>query len=185
MDIQIIEVQEDQKSILRQLIELYEYDFSEFNGRDVNALGRYEYTYLDHYWTDEGRHPYFVLVDGAYGGFVLVNSHCYLQKSGQSKSIAEFFVMRKYRKQGVGNAVAAQVFDKFRGEWEVLQHGANLPSQAFWEKVISGYTKGEYELMAVETESWIGRGFVFNNVISANGTSNKDHEVLIEDGVEG
>ncbi|WP_020619417.1 GNAT family N-acetyltransferase [Paenibacillus daejeonensis] len=162
-DIQVIEVQEEQKPVLRQLIELYEYDFSEFNDRDVNAFGRYEYRYLDHYWTDEGRYPFFVLVDGAYGGFLLVNSHCYLQKSGSSKSIAEFFIMRKYRKQGIGGAVAAIVFDKFKGDWEVLQHGDNVPSQIFWQKVIAAYTSGSYQLSTVETESWVGQGYTFNN----------------------
>lgn len=67
--IEVIEVDEKQKSILAHLIELYEYDFSEFNDRDVNEFGLYGYKYLDHYWTDTDRHPFFVVVDGSYAGF--------------------------------------------------------------------------------------------------------------------
>lgn len=161
--IDIVEVSLDEKSILSQLIELYEYDFSEFNDRDVNPFGRYGYKYLDHYWTDEGRHPYFVIVNEQYAGFVLINSYCYLQSSADAKAVAEFFIMRKYRGKGIGKAVAIRIFDRFPGEWEVLQHGNNEPSKVFWSKVISEYTNGEYSLLDVETESWKGQGFVFNN----------------------
>ena len=161
--IEVIEVDDKQKSILAHLIELYEYDFSEFNDRDVNEFGLYGYKYLDHYWTDADRHPFFVVVDGSYAGFVLVNSHSYLQKDDQVKSIAEFFIMRKYRRKGIGEEVAKQIFEKCIGNWEVLQHGNNDPSKAFWKKVIEEYTNGDFELLDVQTENWIGQGYIFNN----------------------
>lgn len=161
--VSIVEVSLDEKSILSQLIELYEYDFSEFNDRDVNSHGRYGYKYLDHYWTEENRHPFFVIVDQQYAGFVLVNDYCYLQSGKQAKSIAEFFIMRKYRRKGIGKVVAPLVFERFPGDWEVLQHGNNDPSKVFWSGVIAEYTQGKYELLDVETEAWKGQGFVFNN----------------------
>ncbi len=34
--------------------------------------GLYDYMYLDHYWTEEGRHPFFIRVDGKLAGFALV-----------------------------------------------------------------------------------------------------------------
>jgi len=34
--VEVIRVSEDQKSILRQLLELYEYDFSEFNHEGIH-----------------------------------------------------------------------------------------------------------------------------------------------------
>jgi len=129
--IELIEVEEKQKSVLAHLIELYEYDFSEFNDRDVNEFGLYGYKYLDHYWTDANRHPFFVVIDGSYAGFVLVSSHSYLRKNDQVKSISEFFIMRKYRRKGIGEEAASQIFNKFKGNWEVLQHGKNDPSKYF------------------------------------------------------
>ena len=162
-NIDVVQVHADQKSILRQLIELYEYDFSEFNERDVNDHGFYGYKYFDHYWTDEGRHPFFVMIDNKYAGFVLVNSHSYLGKDIESKSIAEFFIMRKYRRNGSGKKAANWIFDRFRGNWEVLQHGRNEPSKLFWKSVIEEYTMGKFELLDVETENWKGQGYKFNN----------------------
>jgi len=162
-NIKIVEVSLDEKSILSQLIELYEYDFSEYNDRDVNSFGRYGYKYLDHYWTDENRHPFFIIVNEQYAGFVLINDYCYLQSSEKAKSVAEFFIMRKYRRKGIGKVVATLIFDRFPGNWEVLQHGNNDPSKVFWSEVIPEYTQGEFELLDVETEEWKGQGFVFNN----------------------
>lgn len=53
--------------------------------------------FLDHYWTEAGRHPYFIRVDGTLAGFVLIR-----EIAMAYYSVAEFFVMKKYRNQGVG-----------------------------------------------------------------------------------
>ena len=75
--VQIRVVEEREKSVLRQLLELYQYDFSMFDNADVNAHGYYGYRYLDHYWTESDRQAYFIVSDGKLAGFVLVNNHCY------------------------------------------------------------------------------------------------------------
>ena len=159
--IEVVEVEESQKSILRQLIELYEYDFSEFNDADLNEHGFYGYKYFDHYWTEEKRQAYFVKVDGQYAGFVLVNGHCYIVQDDNTRSISEFFIMRKYRRKGIGERVANLVFDKHAGKWEVLQHGNNAASQLFWRNTIHQYTHGNYNEHDVTTEHWIGKGITF------------------------
>jgi len=162
-NVEVLEVEDDQKSILRQLLELYEYDFSEYNDQDVNEHGYYGYKYLDHYWTDANRYPFFIMVENKYAGFVLVNSHNYLLDDDQGRSIAEFFIMRKYRRKGVGSEAAKQIFDKYRGWWEVRQHGGNEPSKLFWRRVIDEYTAGQFTQMDVSTEKWVGQGIIFNN----------------------
>ncbi len=43
LKIDLIEVKETEKSVLRQLMELYAYDFSEFDDADVNKHGFYGY----------------------------------------------------------------------------------------------------------------------------------------------
>lgn len=144
LHIEIVPVLEEEKSILSQLIELYEYDFSEFTGKDINAYGRYGYSYLDYYWTEEKRSPFFIKVDGKLAGFVLICDYCYILKDVDAYFVGEFFVMRKYRKLGVGSAAAKQVFDRFKGHWELTMHPHNPDSYAFWTKVVSEYTHNEY-----------------------------------------
>jgi hypothetical protein len=102
VDVQIVPVELDQKPVLRQLIELYNYDFSEYDDADIGELGWYGYKHLDHYWTEEGRHPFFIRGAGKLAGLVLINQYCYVQQAPGARSIAEFFVMRKYRRRGIG-----------------------------------------------------------------------------------
>jgi predicted acetyltransferase len=163
MDVQLVPVELERKSVLRRLLELYAYDFSEYDDADVNEQGLYGYKYLDHYWTDPGRHPFFIVVDGRLAGLVLVYNSRFVVKEPGAKSIAEFFVMRKYRRKGVGRAAATQAFATFPGKWEVLQYGGNAPSYQFWEKVIGAYTGGRYDKGPVTTEDWEGQAITFDN----------------------
>jgi predicted acetyltransferase len=149
--------------VLRQLLELYNYDFSEYDGADVNEHGLYGYKYLDHYWTEPDRQPFFIVVDGQLAGLVLVGSFCYVLREPGARSIAEFFVMRKYRRKGVGRIAATRAFELFPGSWEVLQHGGNAPSYVFWEEVIADYTGGRYDKEPVVTEDWDGQAITFDN----------------------
>ncbi|PZD97278.1 GNAT family N-acetyltransferase [Paenibacillus sambharensis] len=159
--VELVKVSEDQKSVLRQLIELYEYDFSEFNDADINQYGYYGYKYFDHYWTEDKRQAYFIKVNGQYAGFTMVNDHCSIIQEEDARAITEFFIMRKYRRRGIGQAAAALVFDTHKGWWEVLQHGNNEVSKQFWEQTVQSYTGGDYRIENVTTEYWEGQGIVF------------------------
>jgi predicted acetyltransferase len=163
MIVQIKEASIEQKPILERLMQLYLYDFSEIEGGDVNRDGLFEYKYLDSYWTESGRFPFLIYVDDKIAGFVLVNSHTYLQKRGEGKSIAEFFVMRKYRKQGIGKMVAFHIFDRFPGKWEVQQTKRNVVAQRFWRNVIGEYTGSKFAETILDSESWHGPIQSFDN----------------------
>jgi len=152
----------EQKSVLRNLLELYEYDFTEFEPNDVNEHGLFEYKYLDHYWTEEGRHPFLIKVNEKLAGFVLVRKVGVNEGNNNIYSIAEFFVMKKYRRQGVGKRAAVEVFDFLKGEWEVGQLERNLHAQKFWRNTIAEYTKGHYE--EIRHAHWDGPMQRFKNL---------------------
>lgn len=137
----------EKKAILRNLMELYQYDMSEFednSDNDVNEFGLFDYKYLDHYWTEEGRHPFLVMKSGKLAGFVLVRDITETIGKTQRFSLAEFFILRKYRGQGIGKEVAHKMFDMFKGNWSVSWLEKNLPAKRFWTKVISEYSRGNY-----------------------------------------
>ncbi len=143
MDVEVLRVPIKDKPVLRNLLELYRYDYSEFDGRDIGDHGLYGYTYLDHYWTEPERHPFIVTVDGKLAGFALIRATPAADGS-VAWTMAEFFILRKYRRQGVGQVVAHRLFALFPGHWEVSQEHHNLPGQAFWRKVITRYTGGAF-----------------------------------------
>jgi len=162
MNIEIIPVDMAQRSVLRQLMELYDYDFSEFTGEDVNEHGFYGYGYLDRYWIDEGQHPFFIKVDGNYAGFVLVGDSCKYAQGENARNIDEFFVMRKYRRMNVGSFAAKHVFDMFKGVWEVKVRHENKPGLPFWHRVINEYTGGD-NVFHSELDNWNGVAYIFSS----------------------
>ena len=72
MEFELVAATEDDKPVLRRLVELYRYDFSEFDQADVDVHGEYGYRYLDHYWTEGSRAPFLFRVNGRWAGFALV-----------------------------------------------------------------------------------------------------------------
>jgi predicted acetyltransferase len=168
MDIQLRIVEYSQKVILRNLLELYSYDFSVIEDEDVDEFGLFGYRYLDHYWTEAGRYPYLIRVDSILAGFVLLREGTYFDELlGQfplpPMKVAEFFVMRKYRRKGVGKHVAREVFDRYPRRWEVAQVANDVEAQSFWRKVISEYTDGKFEEYFLNNTNWHGQVLVFDN----------------------
>jgi predicted acetyltransferase len=87
---------------------------------------------------------YLIHVDGKLGGFVFSRSGTYFS-GDDAKQISEFFILQKYRRQGVGKTVSVRRFDRFQGTWEVAVMDNNKRTQNFWRSVISGYTDRRYE----------------------------------------
>ena len=78
-------------------------------------------------------------------------------------TIAEFFVMGKYRRKGLGTKIATYLFDRFPGPWEVAQMADNHSGQFFWRSVIGEYCRGNYEEIELDNEVWKGPVQVFDN----------------------
>ena len=167
MDIIIEPVAKEEKEILKNLLEKYMYEFSQYNNLDVNNLGLYGYSYLDNYWTEENRFPFFIRANGKLAGFVMVNDYPEV-KMDTNYTMSEFFVMYKYRRCGIGKYTMKYILDKFKGKWQLRYHPKNEISQKFWIKTISDYTKGKYEIMennpeAMYEDGIIGHVLIFNS----------------------
>ena len=137
----------EQETILRNLMHLYLYDFSEFTHDDTNEAGWFEDEHLPLYWTEPGRFPFLIMVNEHLAGFALVRDVVIRDVvKGDTRSVehhmAEFFIMRKYRRQNIGKRAAFALFNRFPGRWLVAQIPANLPAQRFWRKIITEYTGG-------------------------------------------
>lgn len=157
MIIEIHGAQPEDEPILRHLMQLYLYDLSEFEGTDVDEHGSFGYDWLGHYWIEAGRHPFIVRVGRRIAGFALVRE---LEKgSGEREplhAIAELFILRRFRRRGVGRVVARRMFDMFPGRWTVREREANGPGRAFWHSVIAEYTCGRYEEQRERSDGFSG-----------------------------
>ncbi len=146
MRIDIVPVEKDEKEILRNLLEKYHYEFSQYDQRDVNKLGLYGYEYLDNYWTEKKRWAFFIYVEDNLAGFAMVNDFPEAREE-TDYSLAEFFIMYKYRRSGVGKYAAIKVFDMFKGKWQLKLHPKNIGSVYFWNSIVNEYTNGNYRLV--------------------------------------
>jgi len=152
MIIEAIVVERDEKEILRNLMEKYDYEMSQYGKNDVNKLGLYGFDYFDNYWQDGAqRWAYFIKVDGKLAGFAMfISDYFYLKDRKSDYMMNDFFVMYKYRELGVGKFVANYLFDLHRGIWQLNVLNTNTNSVAFWKKVISDYTADAYEFLPNE-----------------------------------
>lgn len=161
MNIEVSIMKVEDKSLLVRLMELYNYEFTQYDNADINEYGYYGYPHIDDYWNEEGRFPYLIRVDGKIAGFALICPHCLYSSEKNAHCFGEFFIMFKYRGKGVGKYVATQLFRNHPGTWEVCYMQNNLPAGKFWKKIISEYTNNHYEIHGNEKEEM--HGFTFRN----------------------
>src|SRR5262249_53436343 len=134
MDFKLLPASAEHQLVIKNLMQFYIYDFSEYINLDVEEDGFYApYPHLEEYWKEKNKFPYVIRKEEKYIGFVLVK---FIESEKRNYfSMAEFFIMRKYRRGGIGKAIAMKIFDLHRGPWEVYQKESNKPAQAFWRKV--------------------------------------------------
>jgi len=137
--IEIIAATLEQETILANLLELYAHDFSEFHHIELGADGRFGYKHLPLYWEEPDRHPYLVKIDGKLAGFVLVKRGPGVSGNENVWDVAEFFIVRGYRRRGLGMKVAHEVWRRYPGRWEVRVMESNHSAKVFWERTITKF----------------------------------------------
>ncbi len=133
----------EDEPVLANLLELYIHDFSEFLHLDVGADGRFGYPHLSLYWRESSRHPFLVRMDGKLAGFVFVKKGSEVSENTGIWDIAEFFIVRKYRRQGMGTHVAHEIWRRFPGKWEIRVREENHSAYYFWKRAIEAFVGQE------------------------------------------
>jgi predicted acetyltransferase len=160
MNVALTQVLRAQEPIIQNLMQLYTHDFSEFwagTARgDLGSDGRFDRYPMDGYWTRSGWSAAFILSNSVLAGFVLTNDQAH---SGRpvDRSVAEFFVLRKHRGQGVGRRAAQAVFSQQPGSWEIAVARKNLDAREFWRKTIWGAPRAtNIQELDLSTDQWNG-----------------------------
>jgi predicted acetyltransferase len=137
VNVELNPVAEQHKSVLANLIQLYCYDFSEIRGFDLTAHGTFTHRYLDHYFTDDTREACFITAGGVLAGFTLTR-----RLDDGVREVSEFFVARRHRRHGTGQAAAHQMFRRHPGPWQLAFDHANHPAAQFWSRVTASIADG-------------------------------------------
>lgn len=146
----------EEQPILARLMQLYVYDFSELLGLEVEDDGIFKAPSIESYWDDPLKSAHLIRASDRLAGFALVLRGGRLSGDADAWDMAEFFVMRRHRRAGVGSLAAHQIFATHRGRWEVRQKRENTAAIAFWRRVISDFTSGNFTEANLDDTRWRG-----------------------------
>jgi predicted acetyltransferase len=110
--------------------------YGDFGDREPDLLARW--------FADDSCRPLIILQNGRPAGFALVSRPLQNQRANCDFRMSEFFVIESARRCGVGRLATSLIFNRFAGRWEVNEFLHNGVAVAFWRRVISDYTRGQY-----------------------------------------
>lgn len=137
-------VNEENISILFNLGQAYEAEFSSITGKDPDDKGIFN---LD------------TIPKGDYTGYlfyqnVIPMGFCIININNSPMDVAEFYIVPSKRKQKLGMACAHDIFNKHQGVWQVRQIQNLDYAVKFWRRVIGVYTGNNYEEDIVTDLDW-------------------------------
>lgn len=145
---------------LYRMLELYQHDLSDLWDQDLDLHGEYGYE-LDRYLGDPLCQAFVFVVGGRYAGFALVDDA--VRVPGGERWMAQFCVLKKYRRHGIGRLAARCVFERLPGRWQVGQMIGNATALAFWRRVIGEFTNGAFTDAWLDGDHWRGSLQCFDN----------------------
>jgi tagatose 1,6-diphosphate aldolase len=149
--IQLLPATDADYPVVQTLSSYYIYDFTEYLGWPCPASGRFggcDEMFAE--WQAGKNYPFLISVGGELAGFAAVA----LDTGTREFYIQEFFIVRKFRRQGVGKAVAYRLFEPFAGPWRVEWLLANSPARQFWQPALQRYLGVEALRMDEHASPW-------------------------------
>ena len=153
MSILIMPAKREEIGVVENLARFYIYDMSEFMGwrcPETGLFGGCDEFFDD--WRAGTNSPFVLRVEGELAGFAGVKAADVNGRPGHC--IQEFFILRKFRRRGLGKAAAEALFRRFPGPWLVEQLARNVAAQAFWRAVVADYTSGEFTTLEYMHPAW-------------------------------
>lgn len=148
MNIRLSQASKRDHKTVDRLFQLYLHDFDSYLKQGVQPDGRYALDFdLKAELNKPGFWTHLAFADDNLVGFTMIRDYTVFQQPG--RYVLEFFVVRGWRRQGIGKQMAHRLFDLYSGYWEVVQIAPNKPAIAFWKKSIEAYVGSNYQ----ETET--------------------------------
>lgn len=142
--IDIRRVDDLNKNLFYQLSQAYEREFSALTKKEPDAHGLFSIT---------DQKP------GKYDAWIAYANHepvgfAVIDVSGKSFDVAEFYITPAARQAHLGEQLAVQMFETYRGHWQVRQIIAAEYARKFWLAVIHRYTENSYTESIDEDHEW-------------------------------
>ena len=125
--------------------------FGGYNGDSAAEFGDRAPDMMARWFADDSSYPLVILRDKHPQGFALV-SRPTMKRANVDFRMAEFFVLRKARRHGIGREAAELIFNRFDGRWEIVEFLRNQGAVAFWRSIVGNYTHGHFNETVMQGE---------------------------------
>jgi len=143
LPVRLVAADKDRRRTLQNLAQLYLHDLSRTGGWDLRDDGTFDGNLLDGCWSESRRHPFLFYVAESLAGFAVVDRGSHDGGCEDVWDMAEFFVVNRWRRAGVGRSAARQLLHAFPGNWEVRPFPGYQPAERFWSSVCAEATSSE------------------------------------------
>jgi predicted acetyltransferase len=127
----------EQSEALFQLFQLYYYENSDWAAEDIGNDGLFDAcaASIADYVSNPSKKAYWIRQDGALAGFVVTEPTDIEGKDAEE--LADLFILKRYRRQGLALASVRQLAQQLSGPWLVAIYRADTRAAAFWSKAFS------------------------------------------------
>lgn len=147
-DVKLREVPQSEKALFCAHFQEYLTELSLYSGARPGGDGTFHYDWLDHYWLEGRRMPFFVEVDGETAGLLLLRELADGESvlGSASLQLAEIYIFRTRRRRAIASEVmrfAAQMAEK-RGlplTWSAYAN--NNPANGLYRAILDEFRTKE------------------------------------------
>lgn len=164
--INLIPAVETDYTTLHNLARFYSYDISEFYGDEPGWEMEDDGLYgvgidFKKYFNNKHSFPFLIRYNGELAGFAIIDKDS-IDPSAEF-NMAQFFILRTYKRKGLGKKAAFQCFEKFKGSWEVHVMPKNEAAYLFWRSIIGEFTANNFSEKIIENKNFEERiAFLFS-----------------------
>lgn len=151
MDVELVKVGREGLAVISKMSRLFRYDLSEFKGMPCDENGMYAPILDIDNFLQDGNYAFTIRYKEELAGFALINGS---EQEQSSFVFSYLFVLRKFRRTGLGKSATIEILDKYRGDWKIDYNAPNTTAEKFWDNLIREYTDGEYSTDEENHEKW-------------------------------
>ncbi|UUY10100.1 GNAT family N-acetyltransferase [Pseudomonas sp. J452] len=137
MQIELLPTTTEQLPLIANLYQFYAYESSDWEQEDIEVDGRFyiHEPHLQRYWQEPDWSASLVLVDGFIAGFLLIERS---ELPGvDALEFADLFILKKYRRLGIGRALVEQVIVAGGGSWVISFYQQDSLARQFWQRLLA------------------------------------------------
>jgi len=116
-----------------------------FSATSLGEIGYSPQDQLSRWFGDSSVNPLVIMRLTEPVGFAMVAHGAAPGRPAVDYRMAEFFVLRTFRRRGVGRSAVELILNRFAGKWEITEYLRNPVAVAFWRRVVAAYTQGRYQ----------------------------------------